>query len=79
MQQYYNLKPEKSLGGHLFTTRWNNQITSMLHIAPAPIVYATAQNSNFTLFLELNQPSMPYGLSTEAQQILSTGHQTSRW
>lgn len=79
MQQYYHLQPEKTLGGHLYTSRWNNKVTSMLHVAPAPIMYSTSQNSNFTVFLELNQPSMPYGLSQEAMSILQTGHQIQRW
>jgi hypothetical protein len=79
MQQFYHLKPEASLGGHLYTTRWNNRITSLLHVAPAPIMYATAEHSRYTVFLELNQPSLPYGLSYEAAQILQTGHQTDRF
>ena len=79
MQQYYHLKSEASLGGHLYTTRWNNRITSMLHVAPVPIMYATAEHSRYTVFLELNQPALPYGLSYEAGQILQTGHQTQRW
>lgn len=79
MQQYYNLKAEPTLGGHLYTTRWNNRITSMLHVAPSPIMYSTAEHSRYTLFLELNQPSLPYGLSYEAQSIIASGHQTERW
>jgi hypothetical protein len=79
MEQYYNLKPEPSLGGHLYTTRWNNRVTSLLHVAPAPIMYANARHSRYVVFLELNQPSLPYGLSYEGSQILSTGHQTYRW
>ncbi len=79
MQQYYRLTPEASLGGHLYTTKWNSQVTSMMHVAPAPIMYATAQHSRYAIFLELNQPDIPYGLSQEAQQILQTGHQASRW
>lgn len=79
MQQYYGLKPEASLGGHLYTTRWNNRVTSMLHVAPAPIMYANAVNSNYVVFLELNQPSLPYGLSQEANDVLLTGHQAARW
>lgn len=79
MQQYYGLKPEATLGGHLYTTRWNRRVTSMLHVAPAPIMYSTAQHSRYAVFLELNQPDIPYGLSLEAEQILQTGHQTERW
>ena len=79
MQQFYRLTPEASLGGHLYTTKWNGQVTSMMHVAPAPIMYDTAQHSRYAVFLELNQPDIPYGLSQEAKQILQTGHQASRW
>jgi hypothetical protein len=79
MVQFYQLKPEQSLGGQLFTTRWNNRITSVLHVAPAPIIYAGADHSKYILFLELNQPTNQYGLSEEASEILRTSQATQRW
>ena len=79
MVQFYQLKPEQSLGGQLFTTRWNNRITSVLHVAPAPIIYAGADHSKYILFLELNQPTNQYGLSDEASEILRTSQATQRW
>ncbi len=79
MVQYYQLKPEQSLGGQLFTTRWNNRITSVLQIAPAPILYAGADHSKYIIFLELNQPTNQYGLSDEASGFLSASQATQRW
>ena len=79
MVQYYQLKPEQSLGGQLFTTRWNNRITSVLQIAPAPIIYAGADHSKYILFLELNQPTNQYGLSTEASEVLRSAQAIQRW
>ncbi len=79
MVQYYQLRPEQSLGGQLFTTRWNNRITSVMHVAPAPIIYAGADHSKYILFLELNQPDNQYGLSEEASEILRTAQATQRW
>jgi hypothetical protein len=79
MVQFYGLKPEASLGGKLFTVRWNNNVTSVLQIAPAPILYAGADHSKYTLFLELNQPSNQYGLSDEASEILRSSQATQRW
>ncbi|MCY2984687.1 MAG: hypothetical protein NTY15_13775 [Planctomycetota bacterium] len=79
MVQLYQLKPEQTLGGQLFTTRWNNRITSVLHIAPAPVIYAGADHSKYILFLELNQPTNQYGLSEEASEILRTAQATQRW
>ncbi len=51
MVQFYGLKPEQSLGGHLYTYRWNNQVNSVLHLSPAPIVYSGADHSKFIVFL----------------------------
>jgi len=79
MVQFYQLKPEQSLGGQLFTTRWNNRVTSVMHIAPAPIIYAGADHSKYIVFLELNQPDNQYGLSDEASGILRTAQATQRW
>jgi hypothetical protein len=79
MVQYYHLQPEASLGGQMFTARWNNRVTSVMQIAPAPVIYAGADHSKYTLFLELNQPSNQYALSDEASEILKTSQATQRW
>ena len=79
MVQFYQLTPEQSLGGQLFTTRWNNRITSVMQVSPAPIIYAGADHSKYILFLELNQPTNQYGLSEEATEILRTSQATQRW
>ena len=79
LQQYYQLRQEPALGGGLFLIKWNGKPTSVLHIAPAPIIYSTAEHSRYTVFLELNQPNIPYGLSAEAQQLIDSGHLTNRW
>jgi hypothetical protein len=42
-------------------------------------MYATALNSRYVIFLELNQPSLSYGLSQEAQNIFSTGQNAGKW
>jgi len=79
MVQFYQLAPEQSLGGQLFTTRWNNRITSVMQISPAPVMYAGADHSKYILFLELNQPTNQYGLSDEASEVLRTSQATQRW
>ena len=79
MVQFYQLTPEPSLGGKLYTTRWNNRITSVMQIAPAPVIYAGADHSKYIIFLELNQPSNQYGLSIEASEVLRTAEATQRW
>jgi len=79
MVQFYGLKPEQSLGGQLYTYRWNNQVNSVLHLSPAPIVYSGADHSKFVVFLELNQADSNMGLSQEASEILNNLQSTRRW
>lgn len=79
MVQYYRLQPEQSLGGQLFTTRWNNRIANLLQIAPAPVIYAGADHSKYIVFLELNQASTNFGLSQEASDMLQNAQATRRW
>lgn len=79
MVQYYGLQPEQSLGGQLFTTRWNNRIANLLQIAPAPVIYAGADHSKYIVFLELNQTSTSFGLSQEASDMLQNAQATRRW
>jgi hypothetical protein len=78
MVNYYHLTPETSLGGQMFATRWNTRVTSMMLVAPAPVIYAESPYGKFSVFLELNQPSHQYGLSEEAKQILVRSQATSR-
>jgi hypothetical protein len=79
LQQFYRLQQQPALGGGLYVVQWNGQATSVLHVAPAPIIYSTAEHSRYAVFLELNQPNIPYGLSDEARAFLSSGQQTNRW
>jgi hypothetical protein len=79
MVQFYGLQPEQSLGGQLFTTRWNNRIANLLQIAPAPVIYAGADHSKYIVFLELNQASTNFGLSQEASDLLQNAQATRRW
>lgn len=79
MVQHYRLNPERSLGGQLFTMRWNNRVTSFMHVAPAPVVTAQEPNARFAFFLEINKPSDHYGLSQEAAMMLGQAQAAERW
>jgi hypothetical protein len=79
MVQFYGFQPEQTLGGQLFTTRWNNRISNVLHLSPAPIVYSGADHSKFIVFLELNQAGDNFGLSPEASEILQNLQANRRW
>ena len=79
LQSAYRFQQEPSLGGGLYLLKWNNQPTCILHVTPAPVIYSDAPYSRFSLFLEVNQPGIAYGLSKEAQLLISTGKETNRW
>lgn len=79
MEQYYHLNAQPSLGGHLYTTGWNRVVTGLMHIAPANQVTNFGSQSRYRITLELNQPSMTYGLSKEATELLKLGQDKSRW
>ncbi len=70
MLQYYYLKPEPSLGGHLYKTRWNNRVTSVMRVIPAPVISNQDNHRRYQIFLELNQPTMDYALTPDAQEVL---------
>lgn len=79
LQRVYQMQQEPSLGGGLYLLKWNGQAASVLHIAPAPVIYSDAPYSRFNVFLELNQAGLAYGLSREARGLIEAGKQTQRW
>jgi hypothetical protein len=79
LQRYYKFQQEPALGGGLYMLKWNGQPASVLHLAPAPVIYADAPYSRFNVFLELNQAGLAYGLSDEAQQLVRQGRMADRW
>ena len=79
MVQHYRLHAEPSLGGQLLTTRWNNRVTSFMHVAPAPVVTSASPNARFAFYLEINPPADHYGLSQEAMQMLVQAQAAKRW
>ncbi len=79
MTQYYGLQPEPSLEAGVYTRRWNGRPVHFLRISRAPIVYSDATHHKFIVFLELNQPDLGYGISEEAQRIISVDRSTGRW
>lgn len=79
IQRNYHLQQQPALGGGLYATTWNGTPTSILHITPATVITAEQQNSRFTVFLEINQPGLQYGLSAQSQALLQSGRQSNRW
>lgn len=79
IQRNYRLQQQPALGGGLYTTSWNGSPTSIMHITPATVITAEQQNARFTVFLEINQPGLQYGLSAQSQALLQSGKQINRW
>jgi hypothetical protein len=79
MTQFYGLQSEPSLEAGVYTKRWNGMPVHFLRITRAPVVYSDAIHHKFTVFLELNQPDLRYGISAEAQRIVTADRSTSRW
>ena len=79
MQRYYHMAPEPTLDAGVYTVRWNGQPTGLLKVTRAPVMYADATHQRYTVFLELNQPDIRYGLSHAAQQIVAADRITGRW
>lgn len=79
MTQHYGLRAEPTLDAGVYMRRWNAQPVHFLRLTRAPIVYSDALHHKFTVYLELNQPDLRYGISEEAQRIIQADRGTGRW
>lgn len=79
MTQHYGLQAEPTLDAGVYTRRWNARPVHFLRITRAPVVYSDALHHKYTVFLELNQPNLPYGISTDAEQIIGADRGIGRW
>jgi hypothetical protein len=79
LTQHYGLTHTPSLEAGVYTKRWNAAPVHFLRLTHAPVVYADAVHQKYTLFLELNQPNLAYGISPEAQRIVDSDRQSGRW
>jgi len=79
MTTHFGLQREPALEAGAFTKRWNGQPVHFLRLTHAPVVYSDAVHHKYTVFLELNQPNLAYGISDEARRIVESDHHTGRW
>lgn len=79
MTEHYGLQSEPTLEAGVYSKRWNGMPVHFLRISRAPIVYSDAVHLKYIVFLELNQPDLRYGISPEAQRIVSADRSTGRW
>lgn len=79
LTNHYGLQAERALDAGVYTRRWNGIPVHLLRITHAPVVFSDAVHQKYTLFLELNQPNLQYGISEEARRIVQTDRWTGRW
>jgi hypothetical protein len=79
MTQNYDMSREPSLEAGVYTKRWNGQPVHFLRMTHAPVVYSDAIHQKYTVFLELNQPNLIYGISPEARRIVNSDRMSGRW
>jgi hypothetical protein len=79
MTQHYGLQAEPTLDAGVYTRRWNGRPVHFVRLTRAPVVYSDALHHKFTVYVELNQPDLRYGISDEAQRIIRSDRGTGRW
>ena len=79
MTKHYGLRHEPTLEAGVFTRRWNGRPVHFLRLSRAPVVYSDAVHQKYTVFLELNQPDLAFGISPEAQRIVNSDQRSGRW
>ncbi|WP_182865179.1 DUF6690 family protein [Rhodopirellula sp. JC639] len=79
MTSYFGLAREPALEAGAFTKRWNGRPVHFMRLTHAPVVYSNAVHQKYTVFLELNQPDLAYGISEEARKIVISDRHTGRW
>ena len=79
LTSHYGLQAEAALDAGVYTRRWNGIPVHLLRITHAPVVFSNAVHQKYTVFLELNQPNLQYGISEEARRIVQSDRWTGRW
>jgi hypothetical protein len=79
MTRHYGLQPEPTLDAAMYVARWNAAPTSVIRIARAPVISADSPHSQLHIMLELNRPSVYFGLSPQFQQFVQAAQSTRRW
>ncbi len=79
LTSHYGLQAEAALDAGVYTRRWNGIPVHLLRITHAPVVFSDAVHQKYTVFLELNQPNLQYGISEEARRIVQSDRWTGRW
>lgn len=79
MTSQYGLQPAPNIEAGVYVKSWNGLPVQFLRLTHAPVVYSDAVHQKFTVFIELNQPNLTYGISDEARRIIQSDRSTGRW
>ncbi|TWU36688.1 hypothetical protein Q31b_49700 [Novipirellula aureliae] len=79
MTEFYGLTREPSLEAGVFTKRWNGEPVQFMRLTHAPVVYSDAVHQKYTVFVELNEPGLAFGISEEARRIVQSDRHSGRW
>lgn len=79
MTRHYGMAREPSLEAGVYTKRWNGLPVHFLRLSHASVIYSDALHQKYTVFLELNQPNLAYGISHEARRIVQADRASGRW
>jgi len=79
MTTHYGLANQPTLEAGAYTKQWNGSPVHFLRLTHAPVVYADAAHQKYTVFMELNQPDLAFGISEEARRIVDSDHHSGRW
>ena len=79
MTSHYGLETQPSLEAGVYTKTWNGRPIHFLRLTHAPVVYSDAVHQKYTVFLELNQPNLTYGISPEARRVVESDRGSGRW
>lgn len=79
LQHVYQLQEQPALGGVLYLRKWNGKPASLVYAEPSGVITADDPFARFRMFVEINNASLEYGISAEAQEFLSHGKNANRW
>ena len=79
MTNHYGLERTPAIEAGVYTKRWNANPIHFLRLTHAPVVYSDAVHHKYTVFIELNQPNLIYGISNEARKVIGADLSTGRW
>lgn len=74
----FGLRAEPALGAGLYMTKWNGEPTSVLRLQTALAAQSRDPTHRLQVYLELNRPGSPQGLSSEFRSYANVNQKEKR-